>query len=166
MSAAKTNASKPAREPKLETLYQRPGFRLRRAFQIASSIFDEAVKDLGVTTTQYGALWVLSCRDNVDQAGLARLMGLDRSTAGLVVSNLEKDGYIVRRLDRQDRRRKVLTLTRKGVTLLERIARPAQAAQTKVLSPFTAREAQTFLALLEKLTSTFNDQIRTPIITK
>ncbi|MBX9824624.1 MAG: MarR family transcriptional regulator [Xanthobacteraceae bacterium] len=164
MSLKKPRASLPQPAAKLEMLYNRPGFMLRRAYQIATSLFDDEVSSIGGTTTQYGVLWVLSCRANVDQIGLSKLMGLDRSTAALVVSNLEKGGLIVRRADAVDRRRKMLELTDRGRDRLASLAAPARRVQQRVLSAFSPDEAKMFLTLLHKFVTTFNERIRTPII--
>jgi DNA-binding MarR family transcriptional regulator len=147
----------------LDALYDRPGFMIRRAHQIAASLFSEEVGELGVTTTQYGVLWVLRSRPNLDQIGLAKLMGLDRSTTGLVVGKLAADGLILRRGDAVDRRRKVLVLTEEGRAMLSRLEHPARRAQDKVLSALTAQERKQFLGLLGKIIETFNNAVRTPI---
>lgn len=137
---------------------------LRRAHQIAGSLFSDEVGPIGATTTQYGILWMLRSRPKLDQIGLAKLMGLDRSTAGLVVGKLEDAGLVVRRNDMDDGRRKVLELTDAGRDLLARLTGPAQRAHDRVLSAFSPEEAEQFLALLSKFISAFNAHIRTPIL--
>ena len=69
----------------LAVLYKRPGFLLRRAHQIAVSIFLSATAAEGVTTTsQFGLMLILRARPGIDQISLAKLLGLDRSRAGWV----------------------------------------------------------------------------------
>jgi DNA-binding MarR family transcriptional regulator len=148
----------------LNDLYDRPGFLLRRANQIAVSIFLEESGDLGVTTTQYGAMVVLRARDNLDQISLAKLIGIDRSTAALVINKLEKAGYVARGRDPNDKRRHVLFLTSKGHDVLDRLSEPAERARVREMSAFTEDESVVFLRLLQKFSATFNSQIRTPII--
>jgi hypothetical protein len=77
----------PAKEKSLKDLYERPGFMLRRAHQISVSLFLAEVQDVEVTTTQYGVLVILQKRENLDQIGLSKLVGLDRSTTALVVGH-------------------------------------------------------------------------------
>jgi DNA-binding MarR family transcriptional regulator len=162
------NKSKPkirtaAHRDTLDELYDRPGFLMRRANQICVSIFLEEAAKLGVTTTQYGVMMVLSSRNDLDQVGLSKLLGIDRSTAALVVAKLEKSGDLARGRDSNDRRRDVLLLTREGHALLAKLAAPAQRALQREMGAFTELEAQTFMLLLKKFVSTFNSQIRTPI---
>lgn len=150
--------------PSLDALYKRPGFMLRRAHQISVSLFMEEAADLGVTTTQYGVLVILRACEGLDQIGLSKKVGLDRSTTGLVVQKLESDGLVVRMQDPQDRRRKVIILTAKGERKLEALKAPALRAQNTALSAFTPDEATQFLSLLEKFVSRFNGATRAPIV--
>jgi DNA-binding MarR family transcriptional regulator len=153
----------PPRES-LDDLYRRPGFLLRRAHQIGLSVFSEETGRFGVTTTQFGTLFVIRCRPQLDQIGLAQLLGLDRSTTALVVGKLETAGLISRKSDPADARRKVLSLTPAGAAMLKRLEAPAVRAQQRILSVFTAEEAAQFEHLLSKLVTGFNETVRTPIL--
>jgi len=147
----------------LEELYRRPGFLIRRAQQIAVSLFLEETGALGITNTQYGILLVLKHRPGIDQISVAKLLGLDRSTTGMVLGKLEKAGLIERCVVEEDRRKRNLVLTQAGERMLERLAEPARRAQAHVLSAFTAQERAAFLELLEKLVGKFNGSTRVPI---
>ena len=149
----------------LDALYRRPGFLLRRAHQIASGLFLEEAAGLNLTTTQYGAMVVLRARGSLDQVGIATLVGIDRSTTALVVGKLEEAGYIERRDDAIDKRRKIITLSPAGHKVLERVAEPAQRARERALQPFSAKDAAKFLALLERFVNAFNEETRAPIRT-
>ncbi|MEY2943038.1 MAG: hypothetical protein RLY97_1052, partial [Pseudomonadota bacterium] len=150
----------------LDALYRRPGFLIRRAHQIAVSIFLEEATDLGITTTQYGALVVLNTRQDLDQVGLSTLVGIDRSTTALVVGKLESSGFLLRKGDPQDKRRKVLALTDAGREVLTRSAEPARRTREREMAMFTAEDQVTFLRLLETFVATFNADTRAPIKTQ
>jgi DNA-binding MarR family transcriptional regulator len=145
----------PSSKSSLEELYRRPGFLIRRAQQIAVSLFLEETGELGITNTQYGILMVLKERPGIDQISLAKLLGLDRSTTGMVL--------VGRFIGTHDRRRRNLALTPAGDAMLERLAEPARRAQMQVLSPFTPEERKLFLGLLEKFVGKFNGSTRVPI---
>jgi MarR family transcriptional regulator, lower aerobic nicotinate degradation pathway regulator len=148
----------------LTVLYKRPGFMLRRAHQIAVSIFLGATVAEGVTTTsQFGLMLILRARPNIDQITLAKLIGLDRSTTGLVVSKLEEAGMLVRRPGTNDRRRKELRLTNRGLQMLSKLEAAGRRVEDEVLSPFTRNERKEFLRLLEKFVSTHNAHVRIPM---
>src|SRR6185503_13749390 len=93
---------------------------------------------------------------------VAKLLGLDRSTTGMVLGKLEDAGLIGRVVGANDRRKRSLKLTPAGERMLVRLAEPARRAQERVLSAFTARERKTFLDLLDKFARAFNDTTRVP----
>lgn len=147
----------------LEDLYMRPGILLRRAHQIAVAVFLDETGELDVTATQYGALYVLQHVAGLDQIGLARVLGIDRSTSALVLSRLEASGWVRRETDPADRRRKLVKLTSEGAALLEAIRAPARRVRERLLSAFTTEEQGQFLALMAKFVAAFNAESRTPV---
>ena len=88
----------------LRDLYRRPGFMIRRAHQMAVAIFLDECRASRLTTTQYGVLLILQRRPAIDQNTLARLLGLDRSTTGLVVRKLAERGLVTRPVRSRDLR--------------------------------------------------------------
>lgn len=146
----------------LDDLYRRPGFLIRRAHQTAVSLFLEETGALGITNRQYGILLVLKHQPGIDQITVAKLLGLDRSTTGMVLTKLEDAGLVGRVIGAKDRRKRSLQLTPAGERMLARLAEPARRAQARVLSAFTSSERKQFLALLDKFNRTFNDATRVP----
>src|SRR5215468_8184945 len=135
---------------------------IRRAHQISVSLFLAETGALGITNRQYGILFALRHKPGIDQISVARLLGLDRSTTGMVIKKLEQAGLVGRVVGASDRRKASLALTRAGERMLERLVEPAQRAQSRVLSAFTPAERAQFLGLLEKLIAKFNDTTRVP----
>jgi len=157
MSVAKASGQ-PVTDP-TELLYSRPGFLLRRANQIAVASFMEEMGDLKITTTQYAALLIVQMKQSIDQVGLARFLRLDRSTTGLAVANLEKNGLITRRPDAGDRRRRILKLSAKGGKLLEAAHRRGEIAREKAMGVFSRKEEQQLVELLQKFVQAWDDKL-------
>lgn len=158
------NAHESDSDEGINALYKRPGFLLRRAHQISVSLFmEEAGKQDATTTTQYGVLVILQSCEGLDQIGVSKKVGLDRSTTGLVIKKLEGEGLVVRIEDPKDRRRKIIVLTARGERKLERLRGPAARAQEQALAAFEPEEAQQFLWLLDKFVQRFNGVTRAPI---
>jgi DNA-binding MarR family transcriptional regulator len=147
----------------LDALYGRPGFLIRRAHQIAVSLFLEETGELRITTTQFGILHLLKHNPGLDQISVAKLLGLDRSTTGMVLTKLEAAGLVGRMVGVNDRRRRSLTLSRAGETMLERLRAPARRVMQRQLACFTPRERRLFVQMLEKFTRTFNESTRVPL---
>jgi len=158
--------ARPSRPPPpdpLATLYDRPGFKLRRAHQAALSVFSEECGGFEVTTTQYGILVALRGHPGLDQAGVAQALGLDRSTTGMVVGLLEGRGLLTRTPHVTDRRRRVLALSPEGEALLATIGPAAERARTRLLAPLTRAEAAALTALLDRLLEHHDGQVRVPL---
>ena len=135
---------------------------IRRAHQISVSLFLEETGALGITNRQYGILLVLKAEPGIDQITVAKLLGLDRSTTGMVLTKLEDAGLVGRVVGKNDRRKRSLKLTPAGERMLKQLAEPARRAQERVLSAFSPRERETFLDLLDKFARAFNDTTRVP----
>ena len=138
-------------ESRLQELYRRPGFMIRRCHQIAAATFAEECREFDLTTTQYGILYVLSKHRGIDQISLARLLGLDRSTTGMVVARLEERLLLRRAVDPADKRKRSLELTPAGEKLLARAQPVVRRAQERLFAPFTEQERETLMALLDRL---------------
>jgi DNA-binding MarR family transcriptional regulator len=162
VTSMKTGALPP--HDQLEALYGRPGFLIRRAHQIAQALFEEEASETGLTASQMGALTVVFARGPLDQIGLARAMGVDRSTAGLVLKNLAQNDYINRIPDPEDRRRNLVTITELGLQALRQVQPAALAVKERLLAAFIPAEADEFVRLLTKLVNSMNAEIRTPLL--
>jgi DNA-binding MarR family transcriptional regulator len=138
-------------DSKLQELYRRPGFMIRRCHQIAAAIFADECREFDLTTTQYGILYVLDRQPGVDQISLARLLGLDRSTTGMVVGRLEERQLLRRAVDPADKRKRLLELTPAGEKLLTRVQPVVRRAQERLFAPFSAEEREILVKLLDRL---------------
>jgi DNA-binding MarR family transcriptional regulator len=133
----------------LEDLYGRPGFLLKRCHQVAAGIFLDECNEFSVTPSQHGCLRALQEFPGIDQIALGRLVGLDRSTAGLVIKALSQRKLIDRVVNRYDKRRMRLKLSADGEQLLRAIGPAAARARERVLRGLPRDSRATFLDLLE-----------------
>jgi DNA-binding MarR family transcriptional regulator len=138
-------------ESRLQELYRRPGFMIRRCHQIAVAIFADECREFDLTTTQYGILYVLGRSPGVDQISIARLLGLDRSTTGMVVGRLEERQLLRRAVDPADKRKRLLELTPAGDKLLTRVQPVVRRAQERLFAPFSTEERELLVKLLDRL---------------
>lgn len=129
-----------------------PGHLIRRAHQLAVAEFMEANRAHDVTPVQYALLAALAqSPDDVDQVTLAQRAALDTSTAASTLDRMEAKGWIERRADPGDKRRRVLHITRAGAKFFKSVSVSVAQAQKAILAPLTAAEQKTLGALLTKL---------------
>src|SRR5246127_4284857 len=105
----------------MDAVYTAPGYLFRRMQQIAVAIFVEECKAYDLTPVQYASLIAISTHPGIDATRLSAVIAFDRSTLGNVIERLESKGLIERRPAREDKRVKLLYLTRHGGGMLREI---------------------------------------------
>jgi DNA-binding MarR family transcriptional regulator len=127
------------------------GHLIRRAHQRASATFMTILADHHFTPTQFFAVARLRERGQLSQNRLGRLTAMDPATIQGVTRRLYDRGYIERRPDPNDRRRMVLTLTREGKTVAERLLDGMDAVNRQILAPLAPHEQEQFRNLLKRI---------------
>ena len=128
-----------------------PGHLIRRAQQISVAIFNEHLACAGVTPVQFAILNALMDTPGIDQVTLAKGVAFDPATSGSVIGRLESKGWVERRADEVDRRRKLLVLTPQGLQALVGMQAAVVAVQEKILQPLSTQEQTQFMNLLTRL---------------
>lgn len=131
-------------------LDEQVGFILRQVWQRHSSIF---ARDIGtnLTPTQWAALSKLAETGPCSQNQLGRLTAMDVATIKGVIDRLTARGLTETSQDPEDGRRLLVSLTRAGQQLAEKVAPNALAITRETLAPLDAKERETLMALLNKL---------------
>lgn len=147
----------------MEDVYAKPGHLFRRMQQIAVSIFMEECKAFDLTPVQYAALVAISTHPGIDATRLSAVIAFDRSTLGSVLERLEAKNYVQRRPGSDDKRVKLLYLTKSGTALLRQVMSSVDRAQTRMLQPLKASDRKTFLSLMIQLVDLNNEASRVPL---
>lgn len=128
-------------------LHEQPGHLIRRAHQIAVSLFHE---NLGreVTPVQYAVLRALQDNPGIDQVTLAQEIALDTSSTADVAARLETKGLILREV--LPRGQRCLTLAPEGEALLARLVPGMNTMCRSMLASMDAKEQAEFIRLLQK----------------
>jgi DNA-binding MarR family transcriptional regulator len=92
-------------------------------------------------------------------AELADLAQISRASVTGLLDSLEKDGYVRREHDTQDRRMVSVYLTEQGQAFLERFLPPHFKMMTGLMNVLERDEQKQFLGLLEKLITGVKAQI-------
>jgi DNA-binding MarR family transcriptional regulator len=131
-------------------LDEQVGFILRQVWQRHSSIFS---RDIGtnLTPTQWAALSKLAETGPCSQNQLGRLTSMDVATIKGVIDRMTARGLTETSQDPEDGRRLLVSLTRAGQQLAEKLAPNALAITRETLAPLDAREREMLMALLNKL---------------
>lgn len=128
-------------------LQDEPGHLIRRAHQLAVSVFHDC-HGRQITPVQYVILRALQDTPGIDQVTLADKVALDTSTTADIATRLEAKGWIVREL--LARRQRSLSLTSEGEAVIAAMMPNVAVMNRRVLQALEPSEQAEFLRLLRK----------------
>jgi DNA-binding MarR family transcriptional regulator len=127
------------------------GYAIRRA-QIR--IYEDFVRSLApwnITPPRFSALTIIAGNPDLKLTELARILGIARSGAVLLIDALEDMKLVERRPSRSDRRAHSLALTATGRKTLEAVTQAVCEHDARIASALTEQERATLLDLLGRL---------------
>ncbi len=155
--------SKPAAPITIDAVYAAPGYLFRRMQQIAVSIFMEECKAFDLTPVQYAALIAIHTHPGIDATRLSAVIAFDRSTLGSVIERLQAKDFVERKPAPEDKRIKLLYLTKQGTAILREIIPAVERAQARMLEPLKPTERKTLMGLMTQLVDLNNEASRVPL---
>jgi len=153
----------PSKPITMDAVYAAPGYLFRRMQQIAVALFVEECRAFDLTPVQYAALVAIHTHPGIDATRLSAVIAFDRSTLGNVIERLESKALVERKPAREDKRVKLLTLTKTGTATLRDIMPSVERAQARMLQPLKAADRKTLLALMTQLVDLNNEASRVPL---
>jgi DNA-binding MarR family transcriptional regulator len=126
-------------------------YLLRQAQAAARLTLERALADLGVTPPQFVVLTMLKAYPGLSGADLARVSLLTPQTVGVIIRNLERSGAIRKTPHPVHGRLLQWTLTRRGLTLLDKCRRHAMALERRLIAGLSATAEVTVRRWLSKI---------------
>jgi DNA-binding MarR family transcriptional regulator len=148
-----------------ESLWDRPGFLVRRLHQIHVAMFHEECGNFSITPVQFGVLTILDRKSPLDQVTLAAEVGIDRTNVADVVARLENRGLVERRTNPSDRRTRLVSITNDGRSFRQHVHKCMEIAQERFLGALSEDERRNFMRLLRDLVEANNETGRAPLRT-
>ena len=155
--------SKPPPPITIDAVYAAPGYLFRRMQQIAVSIFMEECKAFDLTPVQYAALIAIHTHPGIDATRLSAVIAFDRSTLGSVIERLQAKDFVERKPAPEDKRIKLLYLTKSGAAILREIIPAVERAQARMLEPLKPADRKTLMGLMSQLVDLNNEASRVPL---
>jgi DNA-binding MarR family transcriptional regulator len=140
----------------------RIGFLVHDVSRMRRTLFDQAMKPLGITRSQW---WVLSQLSRHTRAGmlqteLARDLDVGKVTVGGLIDRLEASGYVVRQPDATDRRAKRIQITDQGRAVLKQMVSVGRELNQIILAGLSPADIE----IAEQILSAMKDNIRRGIV--
>ena len=132
------------------SLDEQVGYLLRLASQRHAAIFLEQISE-NLTPTQFATLMRISEGRELSQNHLGRLASMDVATVKGVVDRLKTKELVQSRSDADDKRRSLISLTPKGLELIETLKEDGARISENTLAPLGRSERKTLISLLRKI---------------
>lgn len=126
---------------------------LLRAREAVMRQFRPSLRNHGLTEQQWRILRALSAVETIEVTELARMAFLLGPSLSRILRDLEGRQLVERRTDEADQRRAVVSISAKGLRLIEAVAPTSEAIYAEITRRFGARrlsELQEMLGVLEQ----------------
>jgi DNA-binding MarR family transcriptional regulator len=123
----------------------------RRFVQICTAVVAETLDSDDLSPQQYAVIAYVADEPDIDQAGIAARIGIDRNTTSVLVEQLERRGLLKRTVNGADRRARLVRLTKQGIDLHERLRPALRASQRAILSTLPPGDREKFLDQLVQI---------------
>jgi DNA-binding MarR family transcriptional regulator len=125
------------------TLEESIGYMVRNAHRAYDRVLSEAFAPHDILTGQWSLLRVLWDEDNLSQIEVAHRMKIERASLTIMLNTVEKAGLITRRTAPGDRRKQLISLTKKGRALESMLVPIGMDVNAIALEGFSEREIAT-----------------------
>jgi DNA-binding MarR family transcriptional regulator len=127
------------------------GFLISQLGFFSSRGFMEALQPVGIDPREFLLMRFVAADEGQSQQALAERVDIPASRMVALVDRLEEGGLVERRPDPEDRRVRLLHLTRKGRGVLERAGKIAIDYETRLCAGINREEREQLIDLLQKL---------------
>ena len=127
-------------------LIKSPSFQIERVRRHTKDEVERALNNQGATMREF---WILNCvtEQSVSQTQLAELLAIDASDMVRLIDSLETHGWVTRERDPKDRRRQIVTPTKKGSKAQALLASEVAAAEDRALDVSTTKQLKSLKKL-------------------
>ena len=128
-----------------------PAYFTYLAGKISSSASAIYRPKFGVGITDWRIMALLASQPWIGAARICNAIGLDKAAVSRSVRDLAEAGIIEVRPDEIDQRRQIIALTRKGLSMHDKIVKLAIEREQSLLAEFSAVERKTLVDFLVRL---------------
>lgn len=132
-------------------LSMRVWIQLLRSYNKIRTKEQKYIQNFGLTMMQFQVLEVLYHRGDLSISAITNLAMSTPGNITVVVRNLKKEGYVNAIGDTKDKRVSILSITTKGIDIIEKLFPNHAKNIEEWFSVFTNDEKETMFSLLRKL---------------
>ena len=133
---------------------------IHEASLMGSRLFNQAVKEVGLTRTQWMVVYRLYLEGEQSQTEIARSLSIAKPPLGKVIDLLEKDGWLTRKQNPRDRRENLISLTGKVEPLISPLTRTVSEISREALKGTTTRQREIFFGVLAQINTNMRNSLK------
>lgn len=114
----------------------------------------------GLTNAAYDVCGIIAQTGSTNQDNIAKALKMDKSSVAKVVNKCVNDGLIERRVNPDNRREYILTLTPEGQESVGELIAFVEEWQKEVLSVLSEQEQEQFLNMVQRVTDHSDEILR------
>lgn len=123
---------------------------MRKALKTIDSRVMVDVKKSGLTVTQFGVLEVLYSKGSMKIGELIEKVLSSSGNMTVVIRNMEKNGWITKKVDKNDKRAFIIELTKSGTKLIKEVLPKHTESITDVFQVLTTEDKVGLMEILKK----------------
>ena len=126
---------------------------LKMVEHFAKRIGDEQLKQIDLTQSQADVIILLAHESDkvFRQRDIEIALNYSNPTVTGLLNRLEQKGFIVRRVDPEDSRARIISLTNKALEIIEEIYQSIRRTEQMLLDGFSEEEIQTLQPLMARI---------------
>ena len=136
-----------------------PGFLLTDTARLLRKLIDRRLQPLGLSRAQWAVLAILSNHEGLSQSQISHELEIEKSTAGRLIDQIEKSGWIERRQIPGDRRLWSIHLTERARQLLVEVEGVILLARDEMLRGLSADQQQYLTDILQTVKANLSNAL-------
>lgn len=127
------------------------GYVFAKSAAVYRQRLSQALDPLGLLPPQMGILFILRVSEPLNQLTLGEELGIDKATMVRLIDGLEEKNLVTRESSTEDRRAKLVRITRAGREMAARLEKLRTTLESDFLAPLSESERKQLRTLIAKL---------------
>lgn len=126
-------------------------FTTNTSSKLFKAVLTDRLKDIGITYNTWITLYFINTNDMISQNKLAKLVGITGPSMVNIIKKLDNEGLIYQQQDSKDHRKKIISLTAKGIEKYNEILKIVIKFQNSITKGLDQKELDTVADVFDKM---------------
>jgi len=138
------------------------GYMTNWAARLFARAIDVKLKPLGLSSAYMPVIFALAHGEALSQRALTEAASIEQPTMAATLARMERDGFVMKRPDPNDRRSSLYSLTPLGMELTEKVRTAGHAVNAAAMEGLSEAEREAYMALLGKVVANLATSLKDP----